>query len=96
MLNMNHPRQRGIHITGRETAEMRGCHRDDGGTKKKRGSTHGLLRKCQPQARQRIPGGIGRHGRESREDGNDQGGGREDVTKSKEREVKTVRVLQTM
>ena len=61
-------------------------------TKKK--NTHGLLRKCQPPARQRFPGGIGWQERQravpGQEDGNERGEVREDTTTSKEKEIKTV------
>ena len=34
MLNTNRPRQCGTHRTKRKTAEMRGCHREEGDVKK--------------------------------------------------------------
>ena len=39
----------GNDTTERNTAEMRGCHEEEG-RRKRRSSTHGLLRKCQPPA----------------------------------------------
>ena len=55
MLNMNHPRQRGIHITGRETAEMRGCHRDDGGPKKKEAPRTAYCASASPKRGKEFP-----------------------------------------
>ena len=71
------------------------------GTKKKRtkkSSRHGFLRKCQPPACQRFPGGNERQERKGavpgQEDGKDRGEGRE--PSAQEKEVKNSAILHNM
>ena len=48
----------------RKLSEFVQAHRRQKKRRTKKSSTHSLLRKCQHPARQRFPGGIGRHERE--------------------------------
>ena len=92
MLGIKRPRQRGNHTTERNTAEMRGCHGEEE-RRKKNPRTVSCASASLERSKDFPVASEGKSVKDAvpgQQDGNDPGEGRENATKGKEKEVKTV------